>query len=209
MNKTLFSKLIVTFLVAFSFFFLFTPSQPTYANQCSCDTTTGKCEGDAGCFPSVRNVVCGSNNDVCDLAQQRYACENVEVYTKLNATAGDPVGVYLCPYNDGLYEPNRLNAEKGAWSEVFRRCFCSTGDLIQQILNIAVYSISIIALFLLVLGGIKYITSQNNPDKITDAKEMLLAAIIGMVLVLFSVTLIALLNGQLNPNWGIDLLNIP
>ncbi|OGB75880.1 hypothetical protein A2476_00215 [candidate division CPR3 bacterium RIFOXYC2_FULL_35_7] len=100
-------------------------------------------------------------------------------------------------------------ALKGSWSEVFKTCFCSAGQMIQKVIDIAIYSISGIALIVLALGAIKYITAQNNPDKIIEAKDTILAGIVGLILVLFSLAIINLFQGQLPGSWGINFLNIP
>ena len=81
--------------------------------------------------------------------------------------------------------------------------------MVQKIVTLAIYAISIIALIVLGVGGIKYITSQNNPDKITEAKETIIAAIAGMLLIILAVAIIRLLNNQLPGEWGINFLYIP
>lgn len=232
LKKTLTTFLSLTFLL-FNLSYLIAPSLPTSAaGPCCCiaDPTTGKgvcagCSGGDSCSPDVRGLPCGDPaphagyngaDNLCDMAEKRYSCENKERYTPSDPNSTFSPGFFLCSDPSDTSVPNPggptdvpFKAIKGAWSEVFNQCYCSTGQLIQQILNIAIYSISTIALILLVIAGIKYITAQNNPDKITEAKDMATSAVSGMIFILLSVAILQLLTKQFNPDWGIDLLNIP
>ena len=193
------TKIIFSVVLSLSFGLYFLPQKTdlvnTYAVDCKCVPGTGVCGG-ADCSPSIQQTICGTNDNVCETAQERYACENLVMFE----------GNYLCPTGGTA---SITLAKRGAWSEVFKKCFCTTGDMIQQILNIAMYVVSGIALILLALGAIKYYTANNNPDELTEAKEMVTSAIVGLVLVMLSISIITLLNGQLPPSWGINFLNIP
>lgn len=173
---------------------------------CTCDASTGKC---INCDNPINDTPCGANNEVCDLAQTKYSCENTKKFVSTTAPFTAP-GKYLCNIDPNIQYADSVNsATKGAWSDVFQECFCSTGALIQKIINIVIYIVSGVALILLAIGAIKYITAQNNPDKITEAKEMITSAIFGLILILFSISIIRLLQGQLPPSWGVNFLNIP
>jgi len=177
---------------------------PTTFCGCAMDAASGERTCQGLCLSSVKGIPCGRNHKICNNAQKKAACDHAEYFYPNPGIDSTSAG-YLCPTPGGT---DPLLAEKGSWSEVFNSCFCSATDMVQTILNIAVYSIATISLIFLGVGGIKYITAKNNPEKINEAKETLLAALIGMMLVLFSVALIQLLNRQFNPQWGIDFLKI-
>ena len=49
------------------------------------------------------------------------------------------------------------------------------------IYNFAVYLATGLAIIMIIYGGYKYITSQGNPDALTEAKEIIVGAIVGLL----------------------------
>ena len=58
-----------------------------------------------------------------------------------------------------------------------------------------------IAILLIIYSGIRLITSQANPEKIQQSREILTAAIVGLLFIIFSVVILEVI--------GIDILHIP
>ena len=58
--------------------------------------------------------------------------------------------------------------------------FGDTG-VFRQITNVILYIVGIIAVIMLIIGGIKYVVSGGDAKKVTDAKNTVLYAIIGLV----------------------------
>ena len=52
----------------------------------------------------------------------------------------------------------------------------------KQITNTVLYIVGIIAVIMLIIGGIRYVTSGGDAKKVTDAKNTVLYAIIGLVI---------------------------
>ena len=59
--------------------------------------------------------------------------------------------------------------------------FGDTG-VFRQITNVILYIAGIIAVIMLIVGGIKYLISGGDSKKVTDAKNTVLYAIIGLVI---------------------------
>ena len=59
--------------------------------------------------------------------------------------------------------------------------FGNTG-VFKQITNTLLYIVGIIAVFMLILGGIRYVISGGDAKKVTDAKNTVLYAIIGLII---------------------------
>ena len=59
--------------------------------------------------------------------------------------------------------------------------FGDTG-VFKQITNTILYIVGIIAVIMLIIGGIKYVISGGDAKKVTDAKNTVLYAIIGLVI---------------------------
>lgn len=59
--------------------------------------------------------------------------------------------------------------------------FGETGAF-RQVTNTILYIVGIIAVIMLIIGGIKYVVSGGDSKKVTDAKNTVLYAIIGLVI---------------------------
>ena len=59
--------------------------------------------------------------------------------------------------------------------------FGATG-VFKQVTNTILYIVGIIAVIMLIIGGIKYVVSGGDSKKVTDAKNTVLYAIIGLVI---------------------------
>lgn len=79
--------------------------------------------------------------------------------------------------------------------------FENTRSLAQFILSWGIGIAGGVALILIVIAGFQIITSSGNPQKLSAGKELLTAAVMGIVLLLFGIYLLRLI--------GADILNIP
>lgn len=70
-------------------------------------------------------------------------------------------------------------------------------DLLRVLLSIS----GGIILLLIIRSGYQLITSQGNPEKITEAKDRITSAIIGLLFLIFSLVILEVI--------GVDILNIP
>ena len=59
--------------------------------------------------------------------------------------------------------------------------FGDTG-VFKQVTNTILYIVGIIAVIMLIIGGIRYVISGGDAKKVTDAKNTVLYAIIGLVI---------------------------
>lgn len=67
--------------------------------------------------------------------------------------------------------------------------FGNTG-VFKQITNTIVMVVGAIAVIMLIIGGVKYLLSGGDSKKVTDAKNTVLYAIIGLVIVFFSYAIV-------------------
>lgn len=87
-------------------------------------------------------------------------------------------------------EPNiQGNLCQGANLEVGERGCDAAGsedkvnDLIALIINIFSIVVGVVAVIMIIIGGLKYITSSGDSNNVTSAKNTILYAIIGLVVV--------------------------
>ena len=85
----------------------------------------------------------------------------------------------------GLESVSALTLQEGAEAA---RCDGCPADLFgnagvfKQVTNTILYIVGIIAVVMLIIGGIKYVISGGDAKKVTDAKNTVLYAIIGLVI---------------------------
>lgn len=65
-----------------------------------------------------------------------------------------------------------------------------------NVLDMAIQAAGLIAVFMIIYGGIRYITSQGEPDNIQSAKKTITYAIGGLVLAILASTLVGFIAGQ-------------
>ncbi len=69
--------------------------------------------------------------------------------------------------------------------------------LIPRAINLMLFIVGILAIFMLIWGGIRYVISGGNQEKVKDAKNTILYAIIGLVVAILGYAVI---------NWVISIV---
>ena len=86
-----------------------------------------------------------------------------------------------------------LTLEEGAQAARCDGCpedlFGDTG-VFKQITNTILYIVGVIAVIVLIIGGIRYLISGGDSKKVTDAKNTVLYAIIGLIIALLSFAIV-------------------
>jgi multisubunit Na+/H+ antiporter MnhB subunit len=63
-------------------------------------------------------------------------------------------------------------------------------DLIQIIVNVLLFLLGAIAVIMIVLGGIKYTTSNGDSSQLTSAKNTILYAVVGLVVAILAYAIV-------------------
>ncbi|MBT6691714.1 hypothetical protein HOB10_05295 [Candidatus Parcubacteria bacterium] len=58
------------------------------------------------------------------------------------------------------------------------------GDTASSVVNIVLGFLGILATLIILMGGFKWMTSQGNTDKVDEAKKLIGAGIVGLVIIL-------------------------
>lgn len=74
-------------------------------------------------------------------------------------------------------------------------------ELVEGLLKFATYASGGIALLLMIFGALGLITAEGNPEAIKHAQEQFYSAIIGLLIIIFSVLLMQVI--------GVDILGLP
>ena len=70
-------------------------------------------------------------------------------------------------------------------------------DLTGQI-SLILNAVYVVAVIMIIIGGVNYATSQGDPTKIKKAKDTILYGIVGLVIVLMAFAITAFVLGALN-----------
>jgi hypothetical protein len=82
----------------------------------------------------------------------------------------------------------------GNWSS-------SPVQAIQALFGLVLSLTGIVALLVIIYAGYRIMTSQGNPERLTSARELLTAAIVGLLFTIFSLVILQTI--------GVDILHIP
>lgn len=83
----------------------------------------------------------------------------------------------------------REGAEAARCDECPEDLFGDSG-VFKQVTNTILYIVGIAAVIMLIIGGIRYVVSGGDSKKVTDAKNTVLYAIIGLVICFFSYAIV-------------------
>lgn len=78
---------------------------------------------------------------------------------------------------------------------------CNSDDLnsvVAVIINTIIFVIGMIAVVMIILGGINYATSQGDPNKVKKGKDTILYGIIGLVVALLAFAIVNFVLNALN-----------
>jgi len=80
---------------------------------------------------------------------------------------------------------------------------------ITLLYDLASSAAAIIAVVVIMFGGFMWATSAGNEQRITSAKETIISAVVGLILVLGSYVILNFINPQIVSLGGLDILKIP
>ena len=63
-------------------------------------------------------------------------------------------------------------------------------DTIKLIINMIIFAVGLVAVVMVILGGVQYSTSQGDPGKVKKAKDTIMYGIIGMVVAILAFAIV-------------------
>lgn len=102
--------------------------------------------------------------------------------------------------NQGLCNGANLKVSGGT-------CDSSNGDtvnnLVATVINIFSWIVGIIAVIMIIIGGIKYVTSGGDSNNISSAKTTIIYAIIGLVVVALAQVIVKFVLNRVTTDAGL------
>lgn len=72
-------------------------------------------------------------------------------------------------------------------------------QLIKRIVDIMLFLIGAISVLMVVVGGIRYVTSGGDPQQVKAAKDTVLYAVIGLVIAILAYAIVSFVVNQFTP----------
>lgn len=66
----------------------------------------------------------------------------------------------------------------------------SLGSAVQPVINIVIFLVGVVAVVMVILGGIRYSTSQGDAGKVKSAKDTIMYGIIGLVIAMLAFAIV-------------------
>lgn len=70
-------------------------------------------------------------------------------------------------------------------------------NTVKTVINSLLFVVGIITVIMIIVGGIRYATSNGDPGSITGAKNTILYAVIGLVIAIFSYAIVNFVYSQI------------
>ena len=93
----------------------------------------------------------------------------------------------------GALDVSAMTLEEGARAAKCDGCpedLFGDNGVFKRVTNTILYIVGIIAVIMLIIGGIRYVLSGGDAKKVTDAKNTILYAIIGLVICFLSFAIV-------------------
>lgn len=70
-----------------------------------------------------------------------------------------------------------------------------TEGIITEITNVALFAVGLLSVVMLIYGGLRYVISGGDSKKVTDAKNTIMYAIIGLIIAMLSYAIVNFVIG--------------
>ncbi len=68
--------------------------------------------------------------------------------------------------------------------------------LVKSIVNVLLFAIGIVSVIMIIVGGLRYTTSNGDPSKVKSAKDTILYSVIGLVVALLAFVIVNFVVAQ-------------
>lgn len=186
-------QLIVTAVLLISLG-LATPTQDVRAQPTGCcvagsggagncaQTTAEECSGNGGSFNPAQNC---SEVDACNASAGSSTCGSISK-EEMERLTGRGVTTYVPDISIPGFTAGTSVEINGS----------TIANYIRGIFIIFIWSVGVLAVVMVIYGGIKWVAAGGNPGLIGDAKDVITNAIIGLVIALTSFLVLRLINPE-------------
>ena len=120
----------------------------------------------------------------------------VMVATPAYAAPSGPNNVN-CNVDSGTVSNDDLSLESGSECTGTQNQGSDLTTVFRTVVNILLFVVGAVAVIMLVIGGLRYVTSNGDQNAVTGAKNTILYAIIGIVVAFLAFAAVNFVTGQL------------
>lgn len=106
------------------------------------------------------------------------------------------VGAQSPDISEGLCAGADLNTEGNCSSGSQQEAEDKVNDIITTVINIFSLVVGVVSVIMIIIGGFKYITSGGDSGNVTGAKNTILYAIVGLVIVALAQIIVQFVLGK-------------
>ncbi|HMI09084.1 MAG TPA: hypothetical protein VK497_01650 [Candidatus Saccharimonadales bacterium] len=110
-------------------------------------------------------------------------------FSTLGAVVASFLVVFLAPVSLAINETMMEGAESARGTDQVADLFGTSG-IFSTITNILLFAVGAISVIMIIIGGLRYVTSGGNTANVTAAKNTILYAVVGVVISLFAYAMI-------------------
>jgi hypothetical protein cdiviTM7_00627 len=78
----------------------------------------------------------------------------------------------------------------------------SAGDIAKDVVNIMFFIVGVMAVIMIIWGGIRYVLSAGNSAALTSAKNTIMYAVIGLIVAILAYTIVNFVINTVSGNGG-------
>lgn len=105
------------------------------------------------------------------------------------------IGAVALPAADA-HAVNVFQACNGNQTAVCKGQSDSASGLITTVINTLLYVLGIIAVIMIVIGGIRYTTSSGDPSGVKSAKDTIIYSVVGLIVAILAYSIVNFVVGR-------------
>ena len=110
------------------------------------------------------------------------------------------MGVVLLASGDNAFAQSGVREGLNKVQNANTGASANVDDIISKSINFALMAIAIVSVFMLILGGFKYTTSNGDSAKVTSAKNTIMYSLIGLIIAIFAYAIVNFVVNKVTGN---------
>jgi hypothetical protein len=110
-------------------------------------------------------------------------------FSTLGAFVASFLVIFLAPISLAINETMMEGAESARGADQVADLFGTSG-VFSTITNVLLFAVGAISVIMIIIGGLRYVTSGGNTANVTAAKNTILYAVVGVVVALFAYAMV-------------------
>ena len=105
-------------------------------------------------------------------------------------------------YENKVYADSAADLIKQGADSTGQQDSRSAGDIAKDVVNIMFFIVGVMAVIMIIWGGIRYVLSAGNSAALTSAKNTIMYAVIGLIVAILAYTIVNFVINTVSGNGG-------